>query len=474
MKPEEDKTFLYLAREGLKAPIPKPWSACRTKNGRIFYYNFETGESQWDHPSDKSYKEKYEQLKRERQIGHKSKNFLSKSDLSVISDIMAGSNVGEINILNSKNFPESLNFSGINQQNEENIARQSISHRSNVLSDEFRRNLEKINPEKEYSSHNAEQQQIESNGEDKKEFMSGMSLISQDRKENSNEDMLNQRVDSEDVRNMISENTEEQEENLLGELEVSSISAFQKYEDDLKAQFGYVLSEFERNYQDHAAKIEQQYQREIGKSESDSDSGKKGSENSDIQNEMRSFETKVKGESDEDLKQQIVEVNMQYEAKRKEMEERAEREIQQCMHEVMDKCQSGFQELAHEKYFSRVKKNSSKSGHKRAHSVLTQGDQIQKAKEIETAWAGKRSEIEIEYQSKGVRLEEELANKYETDLSNFRSETSSKLENDKQVGFCCWGTESLISHRYLKIKRINSRFGRMLFRRNIRINLIYK
>jgi len=61
--PEEDRDFLYIAREGLKAPVSKPWRACQTRSGEIYYFNFETGESQWDHPSDDIFRKKFQELK---------------------------------------------------------------------------------------------------------------------------------------------------------------------------------------------------------------------------------------------------------------------------------------------------------------------------------------------------------------------------------------------------------------------------
>lgn len=63
MNPEEDRKFLYIAREGLKAPVPKPWKACQTKSGEIYYFNFESGESMWDHPSDDIFRKKFQQTK---------------------------------------------------------------------------------------------------------------------------------------------------------------------------------------------------------------------------------------------------------------------------------------------------------------------------------------------------------------------------------------------------------------------------
>ena len=64
MDVKEDQQYFYIAREGLIAPVPKPWKACQSKEGEIYYYNFETQESSWDHPSDDEFRKKYQRAKK--------------------------------------------------------------------------------------------------------------------------------------------------------------------------------------------------------------------------------------------------------------------------------------------------------------------------------------------------------------------------------------------------------------------------
>lgn len=64
MDPAEDKELLYIAREGLKAPLPKSWKPIRTREGEIYYYNFDTQQSQWEHPCDEYYKKVYREKKK--------------------------------------------------------------------------------------------------------------------------------------------------------------------------------------------------------------------------------------------------------------------------------------------------------------------------------------------------------------------------------------------------------------------------
>jgi hypothetical protein len=48
---------MWIGREGIMAPLPKGWKPCQDPLGdNLYYFNFETGESIWDHPRDEIYK----------------------------------------------------------------------------------------------------------------------------------------------------------------------------------------------------------------------------------------------------------------------------------------------------------------------------------------------------------------------------------------------------------------------------------
>lgn len=49
---EKDKEFLFIAEEGLKAPVPEPWQTYFNENDEIFYVNSNTNEKIYDHPLD--------------------------------------------------------------------------------------------------------------------------------------------------------------------------------------------------------------------------------------------------------------------------------------------------------------------------------------------------------------------------------------------------------------------------------------
>eukprot|EP01084_Bolivina_argentea_P029137 54083_1 len=53
---KEDNELIWIAEEGLKAPLPPEWKPCKTNDDDIYYFNFESGESRWEHPCDLYYK----------------------------------------------------------------------------------------------------------------------------------------------------------------------------------------------------------------------------------------------------------------------------------------------------------------------------------------------------------------------------------------------------------------------------------
>ncbi|XP_046718597.1 centrosomal protein of 164 kDa-like isoform X2 [Silurus meridionalis] len=54
--PERELELLWLAREGIVAPLPAEWKPCQDVSGDVYYFNFSTGQSTWDHPCDEQYR----------------------------------------------------------------------------------------------------------------------------------------------------------------------------------------------------------------------------------------------------------------------------------------------------------------------------------------------------------------------------------------------------------------------------------
>uniref|UniRef100_T1IW81 WW domain-containing protein n=1 Tax=Strigamia maritima TaxID=126957 RepID=T1IW81_STRMM len=56
IKPEIESDLLWIAREGILAPLPEEWKPCADIDGSIYYFNFKSGESLWEHPHDGHYR----------------------------------------------------------------------------------------------------------------------------------------------------------------------------------------------------------------------------------------------------------------------------------------------------------------------------------------------------------------------------------------------------------------------------------
>ena len=64
---ENDQDLFYIAKEGLKAPLPNPWKPVQDAQGELYFYNFETQEIIQEHPCDEYYKDLYNEEKQKRE-----------------------------------------------------------------------------------------------------------------------------------------------------------------------------------------------------------------------------------------------------------------------------------------------------------------------------------------------------------------------------------------------------------------------
>ena len=67
MQREDLNEFLWIADEAMRAPLPDGWEQHEDESrGKPYYVNEDTGETQWTHPSDDFYREKFQRLRRQR------------------------------------------------------------------------------------------------------------------------------------------------------------------------------------------------------------------------------------------------------------------------------------------------------------------------------------------------------------------------------------------------------------------------
>ena len=57
IEPFKESHLMWIAKEGIVAPLPEHWKPCQDTNGDLYYFNFALGTSIWDHPCDEFYRQ---------------------------------------------------------------------------------------------------------------------------------------------------------------------------------------------------------------------------------------------------------------------------------------------------------------------------------------------------------------------------------------------------------------------------------
>ncbi|NXG76475.1 CE164 protein, partial [Baryphthengus martii] len=55
--PDKEPELLWVAREGIMAPLPPNWKPCQEVTGDICYFNLATAQTSLEHPCDDHFKQ---------------------------------------------------------------------------------------------------------------------------------------------------------------------------------------------------------------------------------------------------------------------------------------------------------------------------------------------------------------------------------------------------------------------------------
>ena len=121
---------MWIAREGVMAPLPKGWKPCEDPIGnQLYYFNFDSGESIWDHPCDEKYKKMViEERQKLKSLGKKGYRPQSVSPVKTVSpaNTLKGSNKFVSTSLNTIKSTSEISdvLVGKNKQLQENNRRE--------------------------------------------------------------------------------------------------------------------------------------------------------------------------------------------------------------------------------------------------------------------------------------------------------------------------------------------------------------
>ncbi|CAG5087313.1 Oidioi.mRNA.OKI2018_I69.PAR.g11515.t2.cds [Oikopleura dioica] len=105
LDPSSDPDLVWIAKEGIMAKLPPDWKAVNQEGYGLYYFNFKTGQSIWEHPNDEYYRGKVRQEKSKKKGGVRSsfesdngsklnplKTSISMSSIDDVDDLMRSSN----------------------------------------------------------------------------------------------------------------------------------------------------------------------------------------------------------------------------------------------------------------------------------------------------------------------------------------------------------------------------------------------
>jgi len=231
MNPEEDEALLYIAKKGLTAAIPAPWKACQTKDNQIYYFNFETGESQWEHPCDQDFRNEYKAQK----------ELIAKNVITPQNQSQRSEDKLTFSIHSNNEAPQEFAIGditvslGINSQEQSHIG--SSNRSSNVLN----------------YSHHTGSQNPQSIRDKNFNFLEDYVASGVDDKNSAKESFcFSQEPEKQEVLEPLKQNTDKFEQELQAELV--------KYEQELSAKFNGVVSECKEIYENEQKLFQSRFQ----------------------------------------------------------------------------------------------------------------------------------------------------------------------------------------------------------------------
>jgi len=306
MNPEEDKEFLYIAKEGLKAPLPQPWRACRTQEGEIYYFNFQTGVSQWEHPLDEFYKKKFQDTKA----------LLNKGLKKELQDRLR-INLGSI----TGNTGSSSSYQSNNNQQAAPQVLQKVPSQSNIKQNASNLQDSGISPlsysQNTYSAFE-NPSGLQGLGDDQKNM--NLDEAREELNESINFSDLQEEYKSKrsEASKVQPENNENKDYNAL----------LKKFEDDLILKFDSAIAECENNYQKEAKRIQENFEAELKKAREDDSLPKDaGLDDRPLEEKKKELEAQILKENEKEIEKNIMELKSQFEKAEKEIEDTFQKEL---------------------------------------------------------------------------------------------------------------------------------------------------
>ncbi|CAG9320180.1 unnamed protein product [Blepharisma stoltei] len=301
----DDEDLLYIAREGLKAPLPQQWKPCKTREGDIYYFNFETGQSEWEHPCDGHYKQLVREAKQAKTKQNQSNTKKPKN--SNTSDAEKLNRISPLKKSPLGKSPELGEFANRKQELEESFAeevdkmRQEYDEKKREIKRKMDEELDKLEGDAEKVNKIEEQKarlDFEQKIENKKEIVrKEMQRIEKEKIAKENRETIDK---LEDLKRNYKTEFEENKQKILQKLKLENEEEIKKIEINIRNEIENLKEQVEIN----KGKIEWQLK-----------------EQEDLEGRYKKKIERLRADSEDQLNREIKKLEKDYEWQLKETKE---------------------------------------------------------------------------------------------------------------------------------------------------------
>lgn len=149
---DKDKEYFYIAKEGLKAPLPSNWRPYKNSEGDIYYIDINTKKSVYEHPCDDFYKKLFLETKQKNYKKPDQKIEKDNIQFQLVNDSFSDNSIKVLENLKNNQNKTINNLEKKDDSNnielEEEIKKDIYDYELKKEED-FKKNVDKIKKEKE-------------------------------------------------------------------------------------------------------------------------------------------------------------------------------------------------------------------------------------------------------------------------------------------------------------------------------------
>ncbi|KAL4477349.1 hypothetical protein ABPG72_002343 [Tetrahymena utriculariae] len=505
----KDQRYLYIAEEGLRAPLPEGWKEYITQEGEIYYFNQEKQMSQWEHPSDEFYKQKFMEQKNKDQLAQQSlQDFVENNISNQNNQFVQGQSQKQVQINAVKNSPF-ISESNVLQKNINLLKIQSPINTNQTQM------LGRQTPKQEYYDYTDQTELKLNEYQQKKSNELNEQIVNLENMYQEKKNQLKQQIDSQlqtfikaweetNTKSLIENKNEEEidlqkeKEKILQQLQLSFNEQKIIQENKLNQQFNelkeQIQQRIERKYQIQIDMLEAEKKEfdDINQNKSFLNISQRNINNTLVQEQQKMKQyyqeqiQRLKNQGQENLKYAIQDykgnLNIQLQQKRQQKLREMKEKIDQANEQKKDKIKKEIQAEFEQKKFELKKQYVIEE------KALEQQEKIK----IEADYSSEVSKLELKYiedlqklkqseemyylkkQDRLLKIQNEIQQKYEMQEKELITKLERKIQKleDEQLDLQSkLNTKKIYTKKYSELKNLEQQLNENIKQQNEQIKL---